>query len=302
MFDDYEPVPAIDCPWCGQLIRLWQGKDGPNVLVRWIQGQRRPVEGLPPESASEVRPAGALDDLELPASFAITGWCPSDHRTEARCSCVDGVWTDSDLSETQRLADEATERARVDLLRRSWSRRKYQYVGDGAEAAATTPPGRQIMRRRDLDEFLSERIDEVEEPFTYVVVDGVLRVAARRSEHVACAGHGPVEAAGEISFERDDDGRWRVSEVSNQSAGYCPESSCFDAVDHALSLPGIEHPGGFTSAFEFRRCPGCGERNLVKDDYYACGACDTPLPDSWNFGADAPTVDGGDGPSASTDS
>lgn len=76
----------------------------------------------------------------------------------------------------------------------------------------------------------------------------------------------------------------------NQSAGYCPQSSCFDAVEDALWLPGIEHPGGFTSAFEFRRCPGCGERNLVEDDYYVCGACDTPLPTTWNFGADARPV------------
>lgn len=298
MFDEYEPTPAIDCPWCGKLIGIWQGKDGPSVLVRWVQGQRQPLETLGDEDA---RPTGAFDDLALPESFVITGWCPSDHVTEARCSCVDGVWTDTDFSETQRLADEATERGRVDLLRRSWSRQKYEYVGDGAENVATTPPGQQILRRRDLNDFLSERVDETEEPFTYVVADGVLRVAPRRSEHVACAGHGSVEAAGEISFEQDDDGRWRVTEVSNQSAGYCPESSCFDAVEDALWLPGIEHPGGFTSAFEFRRCPGCGERNLVKDEYYVCGACDTPLPETWNLGADDPSVDHRGGPSTSAD-
>jgi hypothetical protein len=248
MFDDYQPVPAIDCPWCGRLISVWQGRDGPNVLVLWVQGQRRPADALPDEA--ELRPTGALDELELPESFRIIGWCPADHRTEARCACDDGVWTETDYSKTQQLADEATERRRIDLLRRSWSRRKYEYVGDGAEAAATTPPGKQIMRRRDLNEFLADRTDEAEEPFTYVVVDGLLRVSPRRSEHVACAGHGPVEAAGEISFDQDDERLWRVSEVSNQSAGYCPESSCFDAVEDALWLPGIEHPGGFTSAFE----------------------------------------------------
>jgi hypothetical protein len=68
--------------------------------------------------------------------------------------------------------------------------------------------------------------------------------------------------------------------------GYCPESSCCDAVEDALWLAGIEHPGGFTSAFELRRCPGCGERNLVKDEYYVCAACDPP---SRRPGTSAPT-------------
>jgi hypothetical protein len=83
--------------------------------------------------------------------------------------------------------------------------------------------------------------------------------------------------------------------------GYCPESSCCDAVEDALWLAGIEHPGGFTSAFELRRCPGCGERNLVKDEYYVCAACDPPLPQTWNFGADAPSVNDGDGAPTSSD-
>lgn len=301
MSDNYRPVPAIDCPWCGKSISVWQGKAGPNVLVRWVQGQRRPMEALPDDVAAEVRSTGALADLELPGSFRITGWCPAGHTTEARCACVDGVWTDTDYSETQQLADEATERRRIELLRRSWSRRKYPYVGDDAAADVATPPGRRVLRRHDLNEFLAEHAADVDEPFTFVVVDGVLRVAPRRSEHVACSGHQPVEAAGEITFEADDDGRWRVSEVTNHSTGFCPESSCFDAIEDALWVPGIEHPGRFTTAFEFRRCPACGEPNLVKDEYYGCAACDTPLPLTWNLGTSAPTVSEKDASSPSTD-
>ncbi|MER6562662.1 hypothetical protein ABT300_33995 [Streptomyces sp. NPDC001027] len=60
------------------------------------------------------------------------------------------------------------------------------------------------------------------EPFTYVVgLDGLLRLAPRRSEHVACADGEDVLGAGEISFRRAPSGP-RVHEVSNQSTGHCP--------------------------------------------------------------------------------
>ena len=35
----------------------------------------------------------------------------------------------------------------------------------------------------------------------------------------------------------------------------------------------MPHPGGFTDEFTFRRCPGCGERNLVRDGDFTCAIC-----------------------------
>jgi hypothetical protein len=76
--------------------------------------------------------------------------------------------------------------------------------------------------------------EELAEPFTFVVRgDGVLRLAPRRSEHVACGGGEPVPSAGEISF-REDAGRGAVREVSNQSTGYCPDVDSWPAVAGAL--------------------------------------------------------------------
>ncbi|MCX4508156.1 hypothetical protein ACIA8M_37085 [Streptomyces anulatus] len=47
---------------------------------------------------------------------------------------------------------------------------------------------------------------ELTEPFTFVVgTDGALRLAPRRSEHVACDGGDMVLGAGEISFVREND-------------------------------------------------------------------------------------------------
>ncbi|GGV40197.1 hypothetical protein GCM10010182_75920 [Actinomadura cremea] len=113
-----------------------------------------------------------------------------------------------------------------------------------------------------------------DEPFTYVVdLDGVLRIAPRRSEHVACAGGRPVLAAGEIAF-----GDGRVVEVTNQSTGYCPGSESWTAVAAALDRAGLDRPDGFTDVFVFRHCPSCTELNVVKDGHYVCVFCDADLP------------------------
>jgi hypothetical protein len=37
---------------------------------------------------------------------------------------------------------------------------------------------------------------------------------------------------------------WVVSEVSNQSTGYCPDLSCWSAVASALDRAGLERPDG----------------------------------------------------------
>jgi hypothetical protein len=121
------------------------------------------------------------------------------------------------------------------------------------------------------------------EALTFVVsTDGVLCVANRRSEHVACAGGAEVLAAGELVAVADAHGV-RVIEVSNQSTGYCPEPESWPAVERALDAAGIAHPGRFTYEATFRRCTGCGERNLVKEGWFVCAVCGAELPLVWNI-------------------
>jgi hypothetical protein len=118
---------------------------------------------------------------------------------------------------------------------------------------------------------------------TFVVsLSGDLLVAPRRSEHVACAGGELVLAAGEICF----DSAGIVVEVTNNSTGYCPAEDSWESVRSALDKAGIRRPDGFTFVARFRRCRNCGERNLVKDDWYACAVCDADLPREWNFEAE----------------
>ncbi|MEO3743708.1 hypothetical protein [Plantactinospora sp. B5E13] len=195
------------------------------------------------------------------------------------------------------------------------SGRRYRYLGPPEILAAVvtggaaTPHrgGRAIRTPHALATWLATvQPAELTEPFTFVVdLAGVLRLAPRHSEHVACAGGRDVLAAGEITFSRagtwkagarngagqeagggESAGRdWVVSEISNQSTGYCPDPDSWPAVAEALDRAGLAHPDNFTAALLFRRCPGCLERNVVRDGDFNCALCGADLPQWWNLGA-----------------
>lgn len=115
-----------------------------------------------------------------------------------------------------------------------------------------------------------------------IVVDaaGILLVADRRSEHVACAGGQPVRSAGELTFAIGHD--VVVVESSNQSTGYCPEPESWPAVATALRGAGLAAPDGFSLPCTFRRCPKCANVTLVKEGVFECGECGTELPAAYN--------------------
>lgn len=164
--------------------------------------------------------------------------------------------------------------------------REYEYVGtsDIRDAAKLQPCGTRILSLDNLRAWLSttqtDRLPDGSRIATFTIdLDGGLRLAPRRSEHVACASGGPVLSAGEISFDE----RLTVTDISNQSTGFCPEPESWANVASTLNRIGIRHPGRFTHEVVFRLCPSCGERNIVKDDWYYCLICDAKLPRSWNF-------------------
>ncbi|MGQ4382611.1 DUF5959 family protein [Streptomyces sp. SAS_270] len=157
----------------------------------------------------------------------------------------------------------------------------YAYVGP-AEIAASVRHGTGTLVRSpaDLERFLSGRPDdERPEPFTFVVDrSGTLRLAPRRSEHVACADGEAVRAAGEVGFALLRQG-WTADYLSNQSTGYCPDPvESWPAVVAALHRAGIAHGPGFTHPLVHRRCPACGEWNSVRDAHFVCVFCDADLP------------------------
>jgi hypothetical protein len=163
--------------------------------------------------------------------------------------------------------------------------RRYRYVGPAEirAAAAGASTGTAIAIRSDLVAWIAAHASELAGDgfaVTYVVaLEGALRVAARRSEHIACAAGGDVLAAGELVLGRDA----RVVEASNLSTGFCPEPECWIALAAALDRAGVPRPTSLTHAFVFRRCAACGERNVVKDELFTCALCDATLPATWNF-------------------
>lgn len=159
----------------------------------------------------------------------------------------------------------------------------FRYVGPEAIRleAVTAPAGTPIDSPAALVRWRRAHPDEDRGWVTYVITaTGELRVAPRRSEHVACASGGPVRAAGELRVGPAGE----VLEVTNTSTGYCPAEDCWPAVEAALDAAGLEHPRELTFVAVFRSCPQCQARNLVKDAWFVCALCGAALPRAWNFG------------------
>ena len=126
-----------------------------------------------------------------------------------------GCWMDPAIAETD------TEQM---------GREAFEYVGprDIAEKMRDVPPGSEIRDRESLVAWVNLNSEESTDAglwATYTVgLDGVLRVASRRSEHVACAGGEAVLGAGELCVTPNGE----VVEISNQSTGYCPDTTWLD--------------------------------------------------------------------------
>jgi hypothetical protein len=164
--------------------------------------------------------------------------------------------------------------------------RLYRYVGPKqiAERVGLRRGGVPICSADDVRKWQQESAQKlVGGCFTATfVVDagGVLLVADRRSEHVACAGGEPIRSAGEITFEIGS--AVEVGGVSNQSTGYCPEPESWPAVAESLSRAGLAAPQNFSLACVFRRCVACSNLNVVKDALFECGVCGAELPTNYN--------------------
>ena len=167
--------------------------------------------------------------------------------------------------------------------------RVYAYVGPEALRAEATAEIPRCRLRNCADLATLVRTLELGEPgsgqvtLTYVVdADGVLWVADRHSEHVACArGHG-VLAAGELTVVAGVPGL-EVTAATNQSTGYCPEPDSWKALAKALDSESISRPSRFEYVFIFRRCTACGATTIVKDGGFECAQCGAGLSADWNF-------------------
>jgi hypothetical protein len=162
----------------------------------------------------------------------------------------------------------------------------YNYVGplELFDRATRSPCGVEITSPGDVRAWLNVTSHELTGGVviaTYVIlIPGRLRIADRRSEHVACAGGSPVLSAGEITFAVGE--TVQVVAVSNQSTGYCPEPESWPHVADTLENACFQPPAGFSPACVFRRCVACGSINIAKGGDFTCAVCDGELPAAYN--------------------
>jgi hypothetical protein len=166
--------------------------------------------------------------------------------------------------------------------------RLYSFVGPRriADRVGPSPPGTPVESPDDVIRWARATGQKAEADgtitVTFVVDDGGrLRIADRRSEHVACAGGRPVRSAGEMTFVAGN-GSVEVLSVSNQSTGYCPEPGSWPEVESALRRARLTLPEGFSPACVFRRCVRCEGINLVKGGVFECAVCEAALPEAYN--------------------
>jgi hypothetical protein len=95
MFDYYQPSEQFMCAKCGLPLR-WQGKDGPNVLFVWRQGEAAPID-QPIVAESQMDPVRRAT-YRLPATFSLTGFCERLHMTEATGRCDGDVWSEMEVA------------------------------------------------------------------------------------------------------------------------------------------------------------------------------------------------------------
>lgn len=157
----------------------------------------------------------------------------------------------------------------------------YPYIGPAAirERTYGEPAGTPIVDYDTLAQWLRDNPETARSVATFVVMtDGTLRLAPQRSEHVACASREPVLTAGELTIEPDAKGHFTATSVTNQSTGYAPEPTSYDAISSALDRLGVARPDTWTAAFVFRRCPRCAQLTLIKELVYECAVCGEALP------------------------
>ena len=167
--------------------------------------------------------------------------------------------------------------------------RLYRYQGPQtiAHAVVDHPEGYPIQSVADLEDWIRQTAQQMNRWWlveaTYIISqEGILCLADRHSEHVACAGGKAVRGAGEIFFAYGNNG-WEVRDISNQSTGYCPEPASWPEVAAAVDQIPLPHPDTFTQVYLFRRCPACQQLNLIKEEVFVCALCDSELPQEWNL-------------------
>lgn len=160
----------------------------------------------------------------------------------------------------------------------------YKYVGSKEILRCIKPnaKGYKINSSLDIQEWIiqtEQTLDENNEIIATFIIDTThnLKINDRHLEHVACAEGNPVLSAGEIIFEINNGKVTKITHITNQSTGYCPQINSWKEVDKALKKLDLPFPPFFTQEFIFRICEKCDNINIIKDNFFVCNICESNL-------------------------
>jgi hypothetical protein len=95
MFDYYRPAGKQYCPVCGRPLREWQGKEGPNGLLVWVEKVAFPIDQLIDDDDVRLDQA-ARERLRLPPVFLIWSFdCPDHYPITADGKAPEGTWIET---------------------------------------------------------------------------------------------------------------------------------------------------------------------------------------------------------------
>jgi len=105
MFDYYEPSTQLNCLKCGAVLDRWQGKDGPNELLLWRQGQAEPAGFLVDDEITKLGATEEGNPARLPEAFELHTCCECcNDRVTSIGRCRNGVWVSSDRPVLDRVS------------------------------------------------------------------------------------------------------------------------------------------------------------------------------------------------------
>ena len=120
MFDTYIPEETLKCPVCGNILSVWQGKEG--SLFVWAQNIKNPIDQ---EAGNENVKEHLRSEVILPSTFTIYSHeCNCPYPVEAICKTLNDVWVSTNIIDFTNAKQKKDETKANFINRLAWLKQK----------------------------------------------------------------------------------------------------------------------------------------------------------------------------------